>query len=238
MHTSIELGDITLSVRRRDIKHVHLSVYPPNGKVTVAAPMHMSLDKIRLFAIAKLAWIKAQQKTLREQERETKRELIDRESHYVWGERCLLAVTEANAPPSVELRHAKLLLRVRPGTDDAMREAIVAQWYRQQVKDAAQRLIAIWQPRLGVSVRTLYVQHMRTKWGSCTPAARNIRLNTELAKKPPECLEYIVLHEMVHLLERTHGPRFVALMDQLMPQWRRTRKLLNRLPARHEQWTY
>jgi len=238
MPTTIDLGGTTLHVVRKDIKHVHLSVYPPAGAVRVAAPTRMSLDTIRLFTISKLTWIRQQQKKLREQARETPRDFIDRESHYVWGRRVLLKVTEREAAPRVEQRHAKLLLQVRHGTDQDARDATIAAWYRQLLRDAAQPLVDDWERRLKVSVAGFYVQHMKTRWGSCNSRAGTIRLNTELAKKPRECLEYIVVHELAHLRERTHGPRFVAIMDRHLPNWRDTRELLNRLPARHERWVY
>ena len=196
----------------------------------------MKLDTIRLFAISKLGWIKQQQRKLREQERESPREYVDRESHYVWGRRVLLQVVEADAPASVQLRHSRLLMGVRPGTDTPSREAIVSSWYRQILRAELPALIATWAPRLGVEVRGLYVQQMKTKWGSCNPVARTLRLNTELAKKPRACLEYIVVHELSHMLERTHGPKFIAMMDGHMPAWREVRALLNCLPARHERW--
>lgn len=238
MPTTIELGGTTLHVVRKDIKHVHLSVYPPAGAVRVAAPTRMSLDTIRLFTISKLAWIRQQQEKLRDQARETPREYLDRESHHIWGRRVLLKVTERDAAPQVELRATKLLLQVRPGTDEPTRDAIIAAWYRQTLREAVQPLLDTWERRLKVSVAGFYIQHMKTKWGSCNAAARTIRLNTELAKKPRECLEYIVVHELAHLRERTHGARFVAIMDRVLPTWRGTRDLLNRLPARHERWTY
>ena len=238
MVTQIELGGIVLDVIKKDIKNIHLSVYPPTGKVRLSAPVRMNLDTIRLFAISKLGWIRQQQKKLCEQERESQREYLDRESHYVWGRRVLLKLVEMDIAPSVQLRHSKLLVHVRPGTDEATREAVVANWYRQLLKTAVPPLIETWELRLNVTVRGFFVQQMKTKWGSCNPSSGTIRLNTELAKKPRECVEYIVVHEMIHLIEPTHGPRFIALMDRFMPAWRNTRELLNRLPARHERWNY
>ena len=238
MITQIELGGIVLDVIKKDIKNIHLSVYPPTGRVRLAAPARMKLDTIRLFAISKLAWIRQQQQTLRAQERDSPREYLDRESHHVWGRRYLLKLVEDHAAPSVQLHHAKLVLQVRPGSDEATRAAAVSDWYRGLLKAAIPPLIAAWEPRINVKVAGFYVQQMKTRWGSCNPPAGTIRLNTELARKPTECLEYIVVHEMVHLLDPTHGPRFVALMDQFLPAWRDTRDLLNRLPARHERWRY
>jgi len=238
MVRQLKLGDLAVDVVLKDIKNVHLSVYPPTGRVRISAPSRMRLDRIRLFAISKLGWIKKHQKRLREQEREGRREYLDRESHYVWGRRFLLKVVEEAGAPGVQIRHGTLLLRVRPGAGDATREVVVAGWYRQTLKTAVRPLIEAWEPRLSVTVKRFFVQQMKTKWGSCNPRACTIRLNTELAKKPKECLEYIVLHEMLHLLEPTHSGRFTSLLDQFMPQWRHYRNVLNDLPVRHERWSY
>lgn len=234
----IELGDITVDVVLKDIKNVHLSVYPPNGRVRIAAPRRMSLETIRVFAISKLGWIKQQQAKLREQERETPRDYVERESHYLWGKRYLLSVLESDGPPGIELSHRRMLLRVRPGTGEEKRQALVEAWYRERLKEAVPPLLARWEPVLGVHVERWFVQRMKTKWGSCNHRARTIRLNTELAKKPPQCLEYIVVHELVHLLEPTHNARFIALMDHFLPKWQFHRQTLNRLPVRQESWTY
>lgn len=238
MVTKIELGEIAVEVIKKDIKNLHLSVYPPAGRVRISAPQRMNLDTIRIFAISKLDWIKQQQKKLREQERETPREYLERESHYVWGKRYLLNVAESDEAPKVELKHHKITLRVRSGASEAKRQALVEVWYREQLKQVAPSLIAKWEPLVGVKVERFFVQKMKTKWGSCNPESSSIRLNTDLAKKPPQCLEYIVVHEMIHLLEPTHNARFTSLMDQFMPQWRFCRAELNRLPVRHEDWGY
>ena len=233
-----KLGEIAVDVTLKDIKNIHLSVYPPTGRVRISAPTHMSLDTIRVFAIAKLGWIKEQQKKLQEQERETPREYLDRESHYLWGRRYLLAVSEGNHAPSVTLKHRRMLLRLRPGADEWKKRAVVEEWYREQLKKALRPLIAKWEPLMGVKVERFFVQRMKTKWGSCNPITGSIRLNTDLAKKPRECLEYIVVHELIHLREPTHSARFVALMEQYMPKWQFYRDQLNRLPVSHEDWIY
>lgn len=238
MIAQMQLGHIAVDVVQKDIKNVHLSVYPPNGRVRIAAPARMSLDTIRVFAISKLSWIKQQQKKLREQERETPREYLNRESHYLWGIRYLLTVREEDASPSIELRHRRILLSVRPGTSEERKQELFEAWHREQLKNAVLPLLAKWQPLMGVTVNRFFVQRMKTKWGSCNPTARHIRLNTELAKKPLECLEYIVVHEMIHLLEPTHNNRFIALLDRFMPKWQFYREVLNRLPVRHETWGY
>lgn len=238
MATRIELGGIVLEVIKKDIKNVHLSVYPPTGKVRISAPLRMNTDTIRVYAISRLQWIKQQQKKLRAQERETPREYLDRESHYVWGKRYLLKVVEQDAAPAVELKHSKLLLCVRPESGKEKKQAVLNEWYREQIKGAVPALIDKWQPLMGVKVRRFFVQQMKTKWGSCNQGTRSIRLNTELAKKPRECLEYIVVHEMAHLLEPTHNSRFIVLMDRFMPRWQFYRDMLNRLPVRHESWSY
>ena len=238
MTTRIMLGKIAVDVIHKDIKNIHLSVYPPAGRVRISAPLRMNLDTLRIFAISKLGWIKQQQRKLREQERETPREYIDRESHYVWGKRYLLRVIEGDKAPSVELKHSRMILRVRPGTDELKKRAIVEEWYREQLKKVVPPLIAKWEPLMHVKVERFFVQRMKTKWGSCNHGARSIRLNTDLAKKPRECLEYIVVHEMLHLIEPTHSACFVALMDQFMTKWQFYREQLNRLPVNHEDWVY
>lgn len=238
MVTKIELGDVVLDVIKKDIKNVHLSVHPPTGKVRISAPLRMETDTIRVFAISKLHWIRQQQKKLRAQERETPREYLDRESHYLWGKRYLLKMIERDAAPSVELRHSKLILHIRSGSSDEKKQAALNGWYREQLKEAIPPLIAKWERLMGVTVEKFFVQRMKTKWGSCNPRSSSIRLNSELAKKPLECLEYIVVHEMVHLLEPTHNRRFVGLIDQFMPKWQFYRDVLNRLPVRHETWAY
>lgn len=234
----LELGDVVVHVTLKDIKNVHLSVYPPAGSVRISAPRRMSLDTIRVFAISKLDWIKQQQTKLREQERETPREYVERESHYVWGKRYLLELRDSDAPARVELMHNRMLLQSRPGAAECMKEALVEAWYREQIKKAVPPLLVRWQPLMGVRVERVFVRRMKTKWGSCNAEAGTIRLNTELAKKPAECLEYIVVHELAHLLEPSHNARFVALMDRFMPRWQFYRELLNRLPFRRESWSY
>jgi hypothetical protein len=238
MVTQLKLGDIAVDVVLKDIKNVHLSVHPPTGRVRIAAPPRTSLDTLRVFAISKIGWIKKQQKKLREQERETPREYLDRESHYVWGKRYLLKVVEEDAAPKVELKHSAMILRVRPGTTDATKQATVARWYREQIKTAVPALLAKWDPIMGVRVERVFVRRMKTKWGSCNARTRNIRLNTDLAKKPVQCLEYLVVHELVHLLERRHNGRFTALMNEHLPLWRHFRRLLNTAPLKHESWSY
>lgn len=238
MITKIELGEIAVDVVKKDIKNLHLSVYPPTGRVRISAPLRMNLDTIRVFAISKLGWIKQQQKKVQGQERETPREYLDRESHYVWGKRYLLTVIESDEAPTVELKHSTMLMRVRPGASDAKKQAIIEEWYRVQLKQAVPAVIAKWEPLIGVKAERFFVQRMKTKWGSSNPHSKSIRLNTELGKKPPECLEYVVVHEMVHLLEPTHNSRFIALMDSFIPKWQFYRDALNRLPVRHEAWMY
>jgi predicted metal-dependent hydrolase len=238
MVTQLQLGDIAVDVMLKDIKNVHLSVYPPTGRVRISAPQRMSLDTVRVFAISKLGWIKQQQKKLRGQERETPREYLDRESHYVWGKRYLLRVVEEHAEPKILLKHSKMILRAGSGTNREAKRVMVGQWYRDQIRRAVPDLLAKWEPIIGVRVKRIFVQKMKTKWGSCNAASRSVRLNTDLAKKPRECLEYIIVHEMVHLLERHHNDRFREYMDRFMPQWRRYRDELNSAPLAHERWSY
>lgn len=238
MAPQIKLGNIAVDVILKDIKNVHLSVYPPTGRFRISPPTRMCSDTIRVFAISKLDWIKQQQKKLREQERETRRDFVDRESHYLWGKRYLLVVSEIDEPPSIDVMQSRIFLQVRPQSDVTKRKAVVEEWYREQLKKAVPPLLARWQPLLQVRVERFFLQRMKTRWGSCNLQARTIRLHTELAKKPAECLEYILVHEMLHLLEPTHNARFVALMNQFMPKWEILRQSLNRLPVGHADWTY
>jgi predicted metal-dependent hydrolase len=238
MKEQFNLGEIPVEVVFKDIKNIHLSVYPPVGRVRISAPHRMNLDTIRVYAISKVDWIKRQQLKLQGQERETRREYLSRESHYLWGKRYLLEVIESDTTPGVDVGHSKLLLKVRPGTGENRKREIVAQFYRDQIKATAPALIAKWETTMGVNLAKLHVQQMKTKWGSCNPRTQAIRLNTELAKKPKHCLEYIVVHELVHFLEPHHGERFVGFMDTLMPQWRHNKDELNRHPLAHQRWAY
>ncbi|RIZ69438.1 MAG: M48 family peptidase [Methylococcales bacterium] len=220
MVTQIHLGEMAVDVVFKDIKNIHLSVYPPEGKVRISAPLRLNIDTIRVFAITKLAWIRQQQAKLRAQHRETPREYLNRESHYVWGKRYLLKVIELDDLPKIELNHHQIQLYVRPATTQEQKQILIEQWYRETLKDVIQSLIMKWEPIMGVKVERFFVQRMKTKWGSCNPLAKSIRLNTDLAKKPPECLEYIVVHEMTRLLEPSHNQRFISLMDEFLPKWR------------------
>lgn len=238
METHLRLADIDVGVVQRDIKNVHLSVYPPDGRVRVSAPTHMSLDTLRAFLSAKLPWIRAEQRKFQAQERHEPPLYIDRESHYIWGDRVLLKVVERDEPPAVDLSHQTLTLQVRPGSDLAKRDEVLSLWYRDQVREAVGELLPTWERRVGVQVERLFVQHMKTQWGSCNPTRRTIRVNTELAKKPRACLEYILVHELVHIHEPTHNARFRELMDLHLPAWRDIQGELNRTPLAHEDWSY
>lgn len=238
MAAAIDLGELRIEVVRKDIKNLHLSVLPPSGLVRIAAPGHMSLAAIRAFAISKLAWIRGQRSRMQAQEREAPREYLDRESHYVWGKRVLLRLVEKDAAPAVDHRQGKLLLQVRPGTEAGRCREILDGWYRAQLRAVLPDMVAKWEKAAGVRVGRVFVQRMKTRWGSCNPTSRSIRLNTDLAKKPLECLEYIVVHEIAHLIEPSHNARFTSLMDVLLPQWQQLRRQLNRLPVRHEDWDY
>jgi predicted metal-dependent hydrolase len=236
MVTQFKLGDIAVDVILKDIKNIHLSVYPPTGRVRISAPSCMSLDTIRVFTISKLGWIQRHQTKFKVQERETPREYLDRESHYVWGKRYLLKVIECDETPSIELKHSRMFLRVRPGTNDKKKRAVVEEWYRREIGKSAPVLIAKWEPVMGVKVERFFVQRMKTKWGSCNAHTHSIRVNTDLAKKPREYLEYIVVHEMAHLVVRHHNDRFTSLMDRCLPNWKLLRQGLNNAPLAHADW--
>ena len=234
----LQLGNITIDVEKKDIKNIHLSVYPPNGKVRIAAPEYMELDTIRVFAINKLEWIKKQQATFKNQVRETPREYIEKESHYFQGERYLLNVIEHDAKPKVLLNHNTIELYVRPNTSTEKRKSILDEWYRAEMKKIIPPLLKKWENKIGVKANDFGIKQMRTKWGSCNIISKRIWLNLELAKKPSICMEYILVHELVHLLERNHNDRFIRFMNEFMPKWRFHKDELNRLPFRHTDWKY
>jgi len=234
----IQLGDLAVQVFRKDIRNIHLSVYPPEGRVVISCPSRHSLEKIRAYALAKLAWIRKQQRRFQAQQRESQRKYIERESHYIWGKRYLMCVATTDTAARVEQSPKKITLHVQPGATQEKREELYEDWMRFKLKSAITPLIAKWEPILGVNVKGFFVQRMTSKWGSCSPTRSSIRLNTELAKKPRQCLEYIVVHEMLHLLEPTHNARFRTLLDRFMPRWTERRKTLNSLPVRHEEWRY
>ena len=234
MATGFQLGDIAVDVVFKKVKHVRLSVHLPDGRVRISAPRSRNLASLRIFAISKLDWIRQQRIKIAEQPREARREYRNHESHYVWGQSYLLSVTEEHTVPVIELGHGQMHLRVRPDTDSTRREAIVEAWYREQLKKAIPPLIAKWEPVMGVKVAAFSVRQMKTLWGSCSRGRRTLRFNTGLARKPPHCLEYVVIHEMVHLLERTHNRRFIAFMDRFMPGWRLHREELNKRPVSWE----
>lgn len=224
---------------RKAIKNLHLGVYPPAGRVRVAVPMRIDDEAVRLAVISKLGWIRRKQAHFIEQPRQSQREIVSGESHYFQGRRYRLRVIEESAPPRVALKgNTALELYVRPDTNTAKREAFLNEWYRRELKALLPNLITKWKPVIGVQVEDWAIKKMKTKWGTCNVTARRIWLNLELAKKPIQCLEYILVHEMVHLLERHHNDRFKELMDRFMPQWRLLREELNRAPLGHETWTY
>lgn len=234
----IQLGDITVEVTQKDIKNVHLSVYPPFGQVKIAAPIRMNLDTIRIYAITKLSWIKKQQTKIKAQKREAQREYLTKESHYYLGKRYMLKVIEHKSVPIVKLKHNTIELYIRPETDTAKRKEILDEWYRAKLKEMIPSLITKWEKVMSVEVKEFGIKKMKTKWGTCNIEAQRIWLNLELAKKPNNCLEYIIIHEMTHLLERNHNTRFVALMNQFMPNWKEVKEELNRLPVSHTEWGY
>lgn len=236
MLSQLMIGDLTIEVEFKPIKNIHLSVHPPDGHVRIASPTRVDIETLRVFAVTKLPWIRKQQKKFRSQERETPREYLDRESHYLWGERFLLQVKEREAPSMIELKHRRLIMAVRPNTGNKAREELLARWYREKLKEELHHLIAKWEPILKVKVHQFFVRKMKTKWGSCNPSKGTIRFNTELAKKPKECLEYVVVHEMVHLIETRHNQQFRGHLDRFLPHWKEFRELLKMHPLGDEFW--
>ena len=236
MTETIHIGDLSIQVTKKDIKNVHLSVHPPDGRVTLVAPTATRLDVARAYAISKLSWIREQQRKLKNQARETPRQFIERESHYLWGRRYLMTVLHRDAKPCVTLDHKRITLTVRPGSDARRRAEVIHEWHKSILHEVVPTLIKKWEPKLEVKVADYFLQRMKTKWGSCNHKAGHIRLNTELVKKPKDLLEYVIVHEMVHLLEPTHSDRFMAILGEHYPTWREARAELNELPLTAEVW--
>ncbi|MDH1675969.1 M48 family metallopeptidase [Comamonas aquatica] len=236
MNETIQLGEISISVTRKDIKNVHLTVHPPDGRVTLAAPTNTRLEVARAYAISKLLWIRDQQKKLECQARETPRLFVERESHYVWGRRYLMTVNYQDSKPRVVLSNKRITLIVRPGSSAEKRAEMMHEWHKSLLHEVIPPLILKWEQKLKVRVSSYFLQRMKTKWGSCNHAEGNIRLNTELVKKPKDLLEYVIVHEMAHLIEPTHSDRFIAILEEHYPSWREARAELNELPLTAEVW--
>jgi predicted metal-dependent hydrolase len=238
MSQKIQIADLTVQVTRKAIKNVHLSVHPPSGRVTMSAPESTRLDVARAYAISKLPWIREQQAKLRAQAREAPRRFVERESHFLWGRRHLLTIKYRDAKPEVVLDHRRITLFVRPGSDAAKRASLLHDWHKSLLHACVPDLIRKWEVRLGVKARGYFLQRMKTKWGSCNHRARHIRLSTELVKKPKDLLEYVVVHEMLHLITPTHNAKFITLLNLHYPSWREARAELNELPLSAEVWKH
>lgn len=230
MNAVLDIGGVPVDVIFKDIKNVHLSVHPPTGRVRISAPRRMGLDTIRLFAVSKIGWIKRHQGKITAQAREAPREYLERESHYVWGRRYLLTIKEGGAKPAVALSHRSLELTMPKNAPADLREELLSEWYRAELRERANTALAKWAKRVGVSLSGFAIQRMKTKWGSSNPTRRTVRLNLELAKFPPECLDYIALHEIAHFVVPNHNEGFVELLDRHMPGWRTVRDRLNEGP--------
>ena len=238
MH-QIEVSKISIDVVRKDIKNMHLAVYPPTGRVRIAVPLRIKDEAVRLFAVSKLSWIRRQKRKFEGQERETSRDYTDRESHYFLGQRYLLNVIEQNSTPKVVIKNkSKIDLYVRPNTATDKRQFIINEWYRTELKKLIPPIIGKFENKLGVKAKEWRVKRMKTKWGTCNIEHKRIWINLELAKKPTICLEYIILHELTHLIERQHNDNFLAHIEKNMPEWKFNKEELNRLPVSHGDWKY
>lgn len=233
----LTIAGIEVDVIFKNIKNMHISVYPPAGRVHVAAPERMDEENIRLAIIQRLPWIRRQRERLQTADRQTERAMVSGESHYVWGKRYRLDVSRTSGNHCVEVNGRTLSVIAPAGSDTATRFRTLDRWYRRQLKAALPALLAKWTPIIGVQTPKVVVRHMKTKWGTCITDSATIWLNPELAKKDPRCLEYIIVHELTHFHERGHGERFVSLMDGTLPDWRARRDKLNDAPLSHESWS-
>ncbi|WP_413501354.1 M48 family metallopeptidase [Psychrobacter maritimus] len=236
----IKIGELDIHLTRKDIKNLHISVMPPDGQVRVSAPDAMTNTAIRMAVIHRIPWIRRQQAAFAKQERQSTREMVNGETHYLWGRRYRLEVIELDDLKSqtVKLKSGKLILTVNKGLSDEVKIKLLSEYYRGRLKARAPDLIDKWSKKTGVTISDWQIQKMKTKWGSCNIKEGNIRLNLDLAKKPLPCLEYIILHELLHFKERQHNDRFKALLDTYMPDWRSRRDLLNQMPLGQENWKH
>ncbi|OXS16191.1 metal-dependent hydrolase [Zobellella denitrificans] len=235
----MHIGSLSVQLNRKAIKHLHISVLPPDGRVRVSAPEKMTDTAIRMAVVSRIPWIKKQQQSFIEQPRQSQREMVSGESHYVWGRRYRLALTERAGRHEITRQgNSKLHLKVNPGTSRDNKARVLDDFYRTEMKERTSELLDHWQPLLGVEAAGWGLKKMKTKWGSCNVQSKRIWLNLELAKKPPECLEYILVHELIHLLERHHNERFRQYMDRYLPNWQERRTLLNSGPLSYEEWEY
>jgi predicted metal-dependent hydrolase len=232
----VHVADLEVDVIRKDIKNLHLGVYPPFGRVRVAAPASFDDEAVRLAVVSRLGWIRKKSKQIQDQARQSRREMIDGEAHYVWGRKYRLRIVEDGARGRVELKGEWLHLYVPMGAERQARERRLTEWYREQLKTEISPVVERWAPVLGIPEPAWAVRRMKTKWGTCKPDQAKIWINLELAKKPHPCLEYIVVHEMIHLLERNHTDRFYVLQDRFLPSWKTLREVLNGEPLADENW--
>lgn len=230
------VAGLDVDVVYKSIKNLHVSVYPPVGRVRVAAPQRTTEDAIRVAVVQRLSWIKRQREQFQNADRQSERQMVSGETHYAWGRRYLLDVSKSSGAYGVEIQGSTLWVITPSGTDAVGRFGALDRWYRRELKASVPALLEKWQPVLGVEAQKFVVRRMKTKWGTCVATSRTIWLNPELAKKNPRCLEYIVVHELAHLRERGHGEKFVALMDRHLPDWRARRDELNEAPLGHEDW--
>jgi predicted metal-dependent hydrolase len=236
MKDIIQLGELQIEVTRKDIKNVHLSVHPPDGRVSLSAPMNTRLEVVRAYAISKLSWIRLQQEKLAKQPRETERAFLKRESHYLWGRRYLLNVIHTDGKQHVTLDHKRINLYVRPGANREKRSEVFYEWQKKQLHEFVKDMLAKWESILNVKANAYFLQKMKTKWGSCNHRSKNIRFNTELVKKPKDLVEYVIVHELAHLIVPVHNENFISILDNYYPQWREARMELNELPLGHVEW--
>jgi predicted metal-dependent hydrolase len=226
----LEIHDLSIEVVWKNIRNIHLRVYPPEGRVRISAPVHMSLSDVRAFAISKMDWVTKHRERVSKIKPPLALRFVDGEEHLLWGQRYPLIITEKKAAPRVALEGDAIHLQIRPGSHSVItRATLLNSWYRMLTQTALPALIAQWEPQMNVRAKKLHVQKMKTRWGSCNTRTHHIRINSELAKKPPECLEYVVVHELVHLLEPSHNRRFYALMDHFLPDWKQVRARLNHM---------
>jgi predicted metal-dependent hydrolase len=223
----IVVSNIPVEVIRKNIKNMHLSVLPPDGKVRISAPETLTDEAITMFVRTKLGWIKKQQEKFQQQPRQSERQYVSGETLYVWGKQYFLQVEYSYKGNSLVLSGDRAILTVRKESSPKQREIFVNEWYRNLLKQEVAKYLPKWEKITGLYCSSWQSKYMTTKWGTCNPTSKKIWLNLQLAKKPIECLEYVILHELAHLRVHNHGPEFTAILDQYMPYWREHKRRLN-----------
>ena len=237
MATRLKTSNLQIEAVRKDIKNIHLGVYPPDGRVRVSVPLATSDETLRIFLITKSSWIKKQKEIFSKQERQTKREYVSGESHYIFGKKHQLTVKKSDTKQEIKITKKKSIeLTIKPKTTIYQRQVMFEKFYRDELEKIIPKLLEKWEKKVEVKVKEVRIKKMKTKWGTCNAKDKRIWLNLELAKQPPHCIDYVFVHELIHLKERKHNERFLSILEQAYPKWRQSKEELNQGILGYFEW--